>query len=485
MGRGITIVGLGPWDPQAMTLEAREALERGSAVCLRTLRHPAAAGLAARREVIAFDDLYDKTDSFEDVYREIARRVVELGAGPEGVVYAVPGDPMVGEATTPAIRERAAAMGLPVRVVHAPSFLEPTLAQLGLDALDGLQVADGLRIARGHFPPLSPDRPAIIAQVYSRLVASEVKLVLLTQYPAEHRVTLIDGAGSDAVRLEELLLEDLDRRDRFSHASSVIVPPLSMPSSLEGFQETIAHLRAPDGCPWDREQSHESLRPHLMEEAYEALEAIDRGEPEELKEELGDLLLQIVLHAQIAGEGGDFTMADVIAAIQAKIIRRHPHVFGGLEVDGVEDVLHNWEGLKAGERERAGQGRGALDGVPGALPALSQALEIQGRAARHGFDWRSIDGVRRKVDEELAEVDAAEKTGDREAEVGDLLFAVVNLARWLDVDPESALRACNRRFRSRFGWMEARAAADGISLSSLGADRLDDLWERAKRSEGP
>jgi tetrapyrrole methylase family protein/MazG family protein len=325
----------------------------------------------------------------------------------------------------------------------------------------------------------------LIAQVYSRLVASEVKLVLLAQYPADHRVVLIDSAGSDAARVEHLLLEDMDRHDRFTHASSIYVPPLAAPSSFESFQETIAHLRAPEGCPWDREQTHESLRPHLLEEAYETLESIDRGNPGDLKEELGDLLLQIVLHAQIASEAGAFSMADVIAAIQEKIVRRHPHVFGGLEVEGVEQVLHNWEGLKAGERERSGEGRGALDGVPATLPALSQALEIQGRAARLGFDWRSVDGVRRKIDEELAELDGASRTDDREAEVGDLLFAVVNLARWLEVDPESALRGCNRRFRSRFGWMEVEAAARGTSLGSLDADRLDELWEEAKRAVEP
>ena len=483
MTPGITIVGLGPGAPTAMTLEGRAAIDQAARVCLRTTRHPAGQAIAEQREVVSFDELYEQIDGFEAVYAEIVRRVVAWGEDDVGVVYAVPGDPMVGEATTGGIRRAAAQRGIPVRLIHASSFLEPTLAVLGVDALDGLQVADALVLGDRHYPPLSPDRPAVIGQVYSRLVASELKLTLLSQYPPDHSVWLIDAAGSEATRHNILALMDLDRQDRFSHATSVFVPPLEAPSSFESFQETIAHLRAPDGCPWDREQTHESLRTHLMEEAYETLEAIDSGDPNALREELGDLLLQIVLHAQIASEAGDFTMPEVIAAIEAKIIRRHPHVFGEVKVEGVDQVLHNWEGLKADERNRAGEGRGALDGVPKTLPALSQALEVQARAARLGFDWRTIEGVRAKLAEELVELESATDLSRQEDEIGDLLFAVVNLARWLRVDPESALRGCNRRFRRRFARMEAQAAAQGVSLGDLELNALERLWQEAKRAD--
>lgn len=482
MTGGITIVGLGPGDPMAMTLEGRTAIDQAARVCLRTTRHPAGQAIAEQREVVSFDELYETIEGFDEVYQEIVRRVVGWGEAGE-VVYAVPGDPMVGEATTQGIVKAAAERGIAVRLVHAASFLEPTLAVLGVDALDGVQIADALVLGDKHYPPLSPDRPAVIGQVYSRLVASELKLTLLAQYPPGHPVWLIDAAGSEDTRHDVLALEDLDRNDFFSHATSVFVPPLEAPSSFESFLETIAHLRAPDGCPWDREQTHESLRTHLMEEAYEALEAIDSGHPKALREELGDLLLQIVLHAQIASEAGDFTMPQVIAAIEEKIVRRHPHVFGELKVGGVDEVLHNWEGLKADERNRAGGGRGALDGVPKALPALSQALEVQARAARLGFDWRTIEGVRAKLEEELAELAEVTESSRREDEIGDLLFAVVNLARWLRVDPESALRACNRRFRRRFAVMESRAAAEGVSLGELDLPALESLWQEAKRSD--
>jgi tetrapyrrole methylase family protein / MazG family protein len=238
-------------------------------------------------------------------------------------------------------------------------------------------------------------------------------------------------------------------------------------------------LRAPDGCPWDREQTHASLRPHLLEEAYEALHAIDAGDPAALQEELGDLMLQIVLHAQIAIEDGEFGLADVLHGIETKIRRRHPHVFGDLEVGEVDQVLRNWEALKASERLDAGEGKGLLDGVPVGLPALAQAAEIQDRVARVGFDWPQADGARDKILEELDEI-AVSGMGQLPEEVGDLLFSVVNYARRLGVDPESALRTASGRFRRRFARVEALAAAAGREVSSMSLEALDALWEQAK-----
>ncbi len=231
---------------------------------------------------------------------------------------------------------------------------------------------------------------------------------------------------------------EFDRSDLIGSQSTLFLPQLDQVSALESFQETVAHLRAPEGCPWDQEQTHESLRMHMLEECYEALHAIDTGDPEALKEELGDLTLQIVLQTQIATESGDFRMADVLAGINEKIVRRHPHVFEQLELDGIPEVLHNWEALKAEEREVGGNDKVILDGVPIVLPALSQANELQGRAKRVGFDWREVSDVLAKVNEELSELLTADSGSAQEAELGDLLFAIVNYARWIGVDPESA-----------------------------------------------
>ena len=246
----------------------------------------------------------------------------------------------------------------------------------------------------------------------------------------------------------------------------------------------VAHLRAPEGCPWDREQTHQTLRNHLMEEAYEALEAIDRDDMPALKEELGDLLLQIVLQTQIATETGTFLMIDVIRHIREKLIRRHPHVFTDLELEEVDAVLHNWEALKEEERNHQGSNKGLLDGVPRGLPALAQADEIQARVARVGFDWPGIEGVVAKLEEELQEVAAAKTEQERAFELGDLLFSVVNYARWLEVDPEAALRQANARFRKRFRAVEENARERAIRLAELSIDELEDLWQKAKEQDG-
>jgi tetrapyrrole methylase family protein/MazG family protein len=269
-----------------------------------------------------------------------------------------------------------------------------------------------------------------------------------------------------------------------------------MSSSFEALMQLMAKLRAPDGCPWDRKQTHESLKPYLVEEAYEVLEAIDHGDPGRLREELGDLLLQIVFHAQIAGEHERFSMEDVMHSLSEKLIRRHPHVFGGPGQKGqaktADDVKVTWEQIKRDERERSGRGESALDGVPKTLPALLRAFQVQARAARVGFDWSELRPVLQKLEEELHELQEvlqARDTGDAaapskdalQAELGDVLFTVVNLARHLTINPEEALRGTVNRFIDRFHYVESRAAADGRRLEDMSLEQMDALWEEAKR----
>lgn len=243
--------------------------------------------------------------------------------------------------------------------------------------------------------------------------------------------------------------------------------------------EIMQRLLAPDGCPWDREQTLETLRPYVVEEAHEVVDAIDRGAPDELREELGDLLLQIVFQSELARMQGWFGPDDVVAAICEKLVRRHPHVFGDQKVSGTAEVLANWEQIKA--REKAG--RGVLDGVPKALPALLRASRMGEKAARVGFDWPDLTGARAKVDEELAELDAAVRGEDRgrvEQELGDVLFSLVSVARKLDVDPEAALRGTLERFGQRVRWVENRVKERGEDLAALDAAALDALWHEAK-----
>jgi tetrapyrrole methylase family protein/MazG family protein len=421
---------------------------------------------------------------------------VALGARQEGVVYAVPGNPTVGEASVLRIRSQAVEAGLPVIVIPGLSFIEPALAVLGIDALDGVQIADADRLAAMHHPPLDPDRPALIAQLYNRRQAAQVKLTLMNAYPDDHPIVLVRAAGTDKEQVLACRLFELDRQPTIDHLTTLYLPPLPHASGLPAFQETVAHLRAPNGCPWDREQTHQSLRPYLLEECHEVLAALDSDDPDALREELGDLLLQIVLHAQIAAEAGEFHMADVIGNVDAKIRRRHPHVFGDVIVNGVEDVLTNWEAIKRAERAENSHSidgaKGdanieelahvsALDGVPLAMPALARAQAISQKAVGVGFEWPDMDGVLDKLVEEAREVADADVPQEREAEIGDLLFVMVNLARWLGVDAESALRATNERFIQRFRTLERLARERGQKLGELDINALDLLWEEAKQ----
>ncbi len=374
-------MGLGPGNPDHLTLEAWKTLQAAPRVILRTARHPTVSALPQGPRYDSLDDRYDRAEDFQALYTEIAREIVALGTGGADVVYAVPGHPLVAEDTVTRILALAQEQDIPTRIVAGLSFVEPALAALGIDAADGLQIHDAVTVAAMHHPPLNPDFPALLAQVYSRAVAGDLKLTLMNQYPDEHPVTLLHAAGTPDERIEPLPLYEIDRSPYIAHLTALYVPPLPQPSSFERFQETVAHLRAPDGCPWDREQTHQSLRANLIEEAYEVLAALDSGDPGALREELGDLLLQIVLHSQVAVDEGEFRMADVIAAINRKIIHRHPHVWGEVAVGGVGDVVRNWEQIKKEERRDNGKGGSLLDGVPKALPALARPTAIR-RARR-------------------------------------------------------------------------------------------------------
>ena len=479
---GITLLGLGPGNPSQMTRQAWEMLNAAREVWLRTRQHPAVDSLPASLEVHSFDDLYEKGESFEAVYAAIVDKVLELGKRPQGVIYAVPGDPFIAESTGPEISRRARQEGSPVQVINGLSFIEPVFAALGLDPLPHITLLDALELSRLHTPPFPVDQPALVAQIYSRLVAAEVKTSLNSIYPDEHPMHLVHAAGTDAEWVENLPLYEIDRSEKIGLLTVLYIPPLPKGASFEAFQEVVARLRAPDGCPWDREQTHLSLRPHLLEEAYESLAALDSQDPHKMAEEFGDLLLQIVLNAQIGSETGGFSMQDVLQGIYTKIIHRHPHVFGDWQVQGVGEVLQNWEKLKAEERQQNGEKeKGLLDGVPVALPALIQAQEYQDRAARVGFDWPEISGVLDKIAEEMREVQQAGDPTELADDIGDLFFALVNLARWKQVDAESALRGTNLKFKERFAHVEATARSQGRLLSDLTLDEMEAAWQEAKK----
>lgn len=490
----LTIVGLGPGDAKLITREAWEILDGAGEVLLRTRRHPAARGLPAHLKTTSFDRFYESGADFEAVYARIVDAVIARAARGDAL-YAVPGHPLVGEATTPRLLTRAKAAGIPVRVVAGLSFVEPCLQALAqatpdIDPLDGLQLCDALDVAALHHPPLNPDKPALIAQIYSRAIASDVKLTLMNQYAPEHPVRVVNGPDPAHPRRRAadapLPLHALDRAERFDHLTSLYVPAVTRlegggAASFEALQETMARLRAPDGCPWDQKQTHQSLRESLLEEACEVIDAIDAGDMAALQEELGDVLFNVIFHAQLATEAESFRMADVIAAVDNKLKRRHPHVFGELKVSGVGEVLSNWDAIKRQEHVAKGAAReSALDGVSSALPALAQSQKLQQRAERAGFKWETTEQRLRKVREELREVVAAREPDHLAEELGDLLFTLVNYAIAHGIDAEMALRQANRKFGRRFRGVERLAGERGLDLKQAPLRRLMGLWREAK-----
>ena len=487
MSQGITIVGLGPGSPGLLTVEAQQLLASVGEVYVRTRKHPTVAALPPQATIHSFDPIYERAGTFEQVYAEIADRIVELGQREQGVIYAVPGHPLVGEASVRGVLALAEEKGLVVHIIEGLSFIEPVCTRLRQDPLNGWQIADATDLTLQHYPALNPDLPLLIGQLYSREVAADVKLALMTVYPDDQPVTLVRAAGTTDESLSTIPLYELDRSPGIDHLTSLYVPPLAAPGSLAAFQEIVAHLRAPEGCPWDREQTHLSLRPFLLEETHEVLEALDNEDTVSLQEELGDLLLQILLHTQIAIEDEEFRMTDVVGHIVAKLKRRHPHVFGQVQVSGAQEVVVNWERIKSEEKaarnqeENRDEDTGVLSRVPITLPALARAQALRFRASRAGFDWPGIEGAWAKVEEEWQELRAAADTGEQESEMGDVLFALATLAGWLHLDAEGALRAANARFAQRFQAMEREAASRGQVLADLKPAELIALWDQVRK----
>jgi tetrapyrrole methylase family protein/MazG family protein len=470
----IHVVGLGPGSASLLTAESRELLDSGLPVVLRTRHHPTVPELDPEGTWESFDARYQSGPSFDEVYAEMVEALLAR-AGEGDFVYAVPGHPLVAECTVVLLLERARARDVAVRVHPAVSYVDVAAAALGID-LGSVQLCDALDLR------IDAQRPALISQLMDRDATSAVKLALLEAYPPEHHVALLHALGAAAEAVSWMPLGEIDRKAT-GYLDSLYVPaldPLEDVRRLDGVEAVVRRLHAPDGgCPWDLEQTHESLRPHMLEEAYEALEAIDAGDPARLSEELGDVLLQVLMHACVAERSGEFSLGDVTEHIARKLIRRHPHVFGDTAAATAEQVYQNWEALKQQEKPRDS----ILEGVPLTLPALAASQSIQGRARRIGFDWPDIDGALDKLVEELGEFAQADKPAEREDEFGDILFVVVNVADHMGIDAEQALRAANAKFRRRFGRLEHIAREEGVDLHDLDLAGLDGLWDRAKAEE--
>ncbi len=480
MGR-VTVVGLGPAGPDLVTAGTLAAIERAPVRFLRTRRHPAASLLGEAR---SFDAVYDDAERLDDVYERITDLLVAEAAAHGEVLYAVPGSPLVAERTVSLLRARAAAGDVELVVEPALSYLDLAWQALGIDPLAaGVRLVDGHRFA---VEAAGERGPLLVAQCDQRHVLSDIKLALDVEPGAGPAVTVLQRLGSPDASVRSVAWDDLDREIEPDHLTTLWIPELATPvgAELVRFHELVRTLRV--ACPWDREQTHASLKRHLLEESYEVLDAIDAldgDDPEagfeELEEELGDLLFQVVFHSVLGAEEGRFTLADVARGIHDKLVYRHPHVFAAVEVDGTDAVLANWEELKAAEKSRAS----LMEGIPSALPALAYAAKVQKKAASVGFDWDDVAGALPKIAEELGElVEVLGEPDEAAEELGDLLFAVVNVARHLGVDAEGSLRAATAKFRARFEGVELLAADRGLALRSLDLAALDALWDEVKAS---
>lgn len=497
----MTIVGLGTGVWESLTVEAVDVLGAAEEVWVRSAVHPALAPIADRLPDVkfhSFDSLYETLPTLADVYAGIAAELDRLARRDQGVIYAVPGSPSIGEATVRLTRERAP--DISIRIVQGISFIEPLLAAVGATDASWLEVLDAAEVdlfARENAVGEVPDEdvrlpwrspvttaPLLISYLYDQQIAAGVKLWLSRYYPDQHPVRLVTAAGTPERRVRDVSLFELDRQRDVDHRTAVYVPALAENDNVRtfaGLMNVTRTLRAPGGCPWDREQTHASLKPHLLEETYEVLDALDGGDSDELCEELGDLLFQVTIHSQVAAEAGAFTIEDVIGNIVCKLIGRHPHVFGDLELESAQDVRHAWESFKQREKPKR---TSILEQIPKGLPALPQSNLMQKRAASVGFEWPDVAQVIAKVEEELEELrrevqDGVSKEQERE-EFGDILFALVSLARHLRIDPEESLRLANRKFAARFQFVESKVAAEGKALRDLSPAELDGYWNQAK-----
>ncbi|OEH92638.1 nucleoside triphosphate pyrophosphohydrolase [Bacillus solimangrovi] len=484
MKNNIVVIGLGFGELENMSIGIYRCLKQASHLFVRTIDHPAVQEIEAEGvKLTSFDHIYEKYDQFEDVYAEIIQVLISESKHKE-IVYAVPGHPLTAEKTVQLLLEREQAGEIMIRIVGGQSFLDAMFTSLRIDPIEGFQMVDATDLSSNQ---LQLKQHLIICQVYDALTASNVKLTLMEKLPDDYEVIIATAAGTENEIIKKVPLFELDRETTINNLTSVYVPPVTDETLLyhefSTLKEVISILRGPDGCPWDRKQTHESLKKYLVEETYEVLDAIDEKDDDSLAEELGDVLLQVMLHAQIGEDEGYFSIHDVIYHLTDKMIRRHPHVFGDMSVADADEVVSNWEQIKKSEHAKNEQ-QSLLSGIPSHLPSLYRAYELQKKAAKVGFDWKEVTPIWEKVEEELSEFKEAVHTGNAgevEGEFGDIIFALVNIARFYKIDPEEALRATNRKFQQRFEYIERVVNERELTWAQLSLEEMDEIWEEAKK----
>lgn len=481
----LKIMGLGPGAYEALTIGALKELKNNKNIYFRTEKHPTVDFL--KEEGIKFktyDHAYEMHDSFDDVYKYIAEDLITKINKDEDLIYAVPGHPLVAEKSVLNLINLCKENDVEYEILPAVSFVDAMMEALQVDPIEGVKIVDAFDMKNQI---LDKRVGTIITQVYNNFIASEVKLRLLEGYDEDTEIIFVRAAGIEGLEsIRKIPLYELDWQEDIDYLTSIYIPKdLDNKKDFQDLLNIIEVLRSPEGCPWDREQTHESLKSALIEECYEVLDAIESEDDDALIEELGDVLLQVVFHASIAKEDGYFDIMDVIGAISNKMINRHPHVFSDGKAENSEEVVANWDEIKKEEKgiETLTE---EMESIAKSLPATTRAYKVQKKAKKVGFDWDDVKSAMDKVEEELNEIKDVYNSGDKsiiEGEVGDLLFACINVARFLEVDGELALDKTIKKFIKRFSFIESEALKKNKDLNDMTLEEMDELWEEAKKRE--
>lgn len=481
----LTVIGLGAADFDQMQMGVYKKIKQVKKLYVRTVDHPVLQDLREEGvEFSSFDHVYEKHATFEPVYAEIAESLIEA-AQHEDIMYAVPGHPLVAELTVQHLIEADREGRVQLKIEGGQSFLDPIFGALKIDPIEGFQLLDGTSMSMHD---INMRQHILIAQVYDTFSASEVKLTLMEKYRDDYPVTIVTAAGSTQEQLRTVPLYELDMAAEINNLTTVYVPPVQSDEDAlrdwTTFRRIIARLRGPGGCPWDQKQTHESLKKYLLEEAHEFLATVDEEDDFAMVEELGDVLLQVFLHAQIGEDNGYFNLEEVLASVAEKMIRRHPHVFGDVTAEDADAVVANWQAIK--KEEKGETDEPLLKGEYRAASALQTSYNYQKKAATVGFDWPNAEGAWDKFAEEWQEFKTEVTNGSSAAqldEFGDVLFTIVNLARFYKLSPEEAMLHANEKFARRFGYVEQKVKKSGKPFESFTLEELDAFWNEAKRLE--
>ncbi|WP_298846353.1 nucleoside triphosphate pyrophosphohydrolase [Clostridium sp.] len=478
----IKVVGLGPGSIESLTIGTIEILKNSKNIYLRTEKHPTVDYLKTLGiEFETYDNRYEENNNFDDVYRSIAEDLIDKHKLYGEIIYGVPGHPLVAETSVKLLIELCEKNKIEIEIFPAVSFIDAVIQSLKLDPIEGLKIIDAFDIEN---QVLDKRVGLLITQVYSLSIASDVKLALLEYYDAEMEIYFVRAAGiKDLESIRKINLYELDRQKDIDYLTSIYIPKNT--DATKDFYDLIKvvdTLRDENGCEWDRQQTHETLKKCLIEECYEVLEAIDQKDEDNIIEELGDVLLQVIFHAKIGKEEGYFNINDVIRGITNKMINRHPHIFKSLESKTIKQGLESWENIKSKEKPFNSY-TDQLKHIPKDLPGLMKADKVQQKASKIGFDFECVEDAMEKVIEELREVKDVYK-GDNRAkileEVGDLVFSTVNIARLLDIDPEFAVNYSIDKFINRFRYIEENARSKGVDLKHMSLADMDELWNKSK-----